>query len=334
MSDEGDGDAPRRVKANLIDVTVPNAARAANFLRGGKDNFAADRKAIRAVAASAPAIERIPAEARAFRHRVIRYLVAEAGIRQFLDIGTGLVPPGITHEVAQAIDPGCRIVYTDSDPMVLSHARALIRSVKGGAVSCVSGDIADVDAIVASAVPTLDLSEPVAVLLLSTLAHVPTKIAAARAVSSLMTAVPSGSYVAIYHLANDLDPGMPLAARHWNKTVPKPLTLRSRADVLALVSGLELIPPGVVPVTGWRPDLAVPPAPAAPSEPGPPAAPSEPGISVAPSEPGASADPAAGPARPAPVQPASMLSAPVRPVSVRPVPVQPVPVHGVVARKP
>jgi S-adenosyl methyltransferase len=255
MSDEGDHDAPRRAKPSLIDVTVPNAARAADFLHGGKDNFAADRKAIRAVAASAPAIERIPAEARAFRHRAIRYLVAEAGITQFLDVGTGLVPPGATHELAQSIDPEVRIVYTESDPMVRSHAQALIRSANSGSVSCVDGDIADVDAIVASALPTLDLSGPVAVLLLSTLAHVPTTIAAARAVSSLMAGAASGSYVVIYHLASDLDPAMPAAARHWNKTVPTPITLRSRADVLSLVSGLELVPPGVVPVTEWRPDL-------------------------------------------------------------------------------
>jgi S-adenosyl methyltransferase len=316
MSDEDDGGAPSRVKANLIDVTVPNAARVADFLHGGRDHFAADRKAIRAVAACAPAIERIPAEARAFRLRVISYLVTEAGIRQFLDIGTGLVPPGVTHEVAQAIDPKCRIVYTDSDLMVLSHAQVLIRSVKGGTVSCVAGDIADVDAIVASALPTLELSEPVAVLLLSTLAHVPTTIAAARAVSSLMAAVPSGSYVAIYHLANDLDPAMPSAARHWNKTAPKPLTLRSRADVLSLVSGLELIPPGVVPVTEWRPD---PDAPASVAER---------------SEPGASANPGASPVRPASAQPVAVQLVPVQPVPVQPVPVQPVPVHGVVARKP
>jgi S-adenosyl methyltransferase len=263
MTGEGDRAATRRAKPSLIDVTVPNAARAADFLYGGRDNFAADRKAVRAVTASAPAIERIPAEARAFRHRVIRYLVAEAGITQFLDIGTGLVPPGATHELAQSIRAESRIVYTESDPMVRSHAQALIRSARGGAVSCVDGDIADVDAIVASALATLDLSRPVAVLLLSTLAHVPTTIAAARAVSSLMAAVPSGSYVVIYHLASDLDPAMPAAARHWNKTTPKPITLRSRADVLILVSGLELVPPGVVPVAEWRPDPGAPAAPAA-----------------------------------------------------------------------
>jgi S-adenosyl methyltransferase len=255
MSDEGGREA-RRVRPSLIDVTVPNAARAADFLYGGRDNFAADRKAVSAVAASAPAVERIPAEARAFRHRVIRYLVAEARVTQFLDIGTGLVPPGATHELAQSIDPESRIVYTESDPMVRLHARALIRSAKSGSVSCVDGDIADVDAIVAGALPTLDLTRPVAVLLLSTLAHVPTTIAAARAVSAMMAAVPSGSYAVIYHLASDLDPAMPAAARHWNKTTPKPITLRSSADVATLVSGLELVPPGVVPVTEWRPDLA------------------------------------------------------------------------------
>jgi S-adenosyl methyltransferase len=301
MSDEGDGQAPRRVKPSLIDVTVPNAARAADFLYGGRDNFAADRKAVSAVAASAPAVERIPAEARAFRHRVIRYLVAEARVTQFLDIGTGLVPPGATHELAQSIDPESRIVYTESDPMVRSHALALISSVKSGSVSCVDGDIADVDAIVAGALPTLDLSRPVAVLLLSTLAHVPTTIAAARAVSALMAAVPSGSYAVIYHLASDLDPAMPAAAKHWNKTTPKPITLRSGADVRTLVSGLELVPPGVVPVTEWRPDLAAA---------------------------------GTGPAQSAPVQPVPVRPAQGQPVPVQPVPVQPVPVHGVVARKP
>ncbi|MCW2893987.1 MAG: hypothetical protein QOG28_4569 [Trebonia sp.] len=293
MSDEGDHEAPRRAKPSLIDVTVPNAARAADFLYGGRDNFAADRKAVRAVAASVPAVERIPAEARAFRHRVIRYLVAEAGINQLLDIGTGLVPPGATHELAQSIDPESRIVYTESDPMVRLHAQALIRPASSGSVSCVDGDIADVDAIV-GALPTLDLSRPVAVLLLSTLAHVPTTIAAARAVSALMAAVPSGSYAVIYHLANDMDPAMPAAARHWNKTTPTPLTLRSRTDVLSLVSGLELVPPGVVPVAEWRPDLAA---------------------TAGQDDSGTQADSGA--------QAASGTT-----------PVQPVPIHGVVARKP
>lgn len=253
MGDGGDQYGARRDKAHLIDVTVPNAARAADFLSGGTDNFAADREAVRAITASAPAIERIPAEARAFRHRVIRYLVTEAGVRQFLVIGTGIVLPGTTHEVAQAIDPECRVVYTDSDPMVLSRAQTVISAARPGSVSCVGGDLADVDALVASALPVLNVSDPVAILV-SALVHLPTAAAAAQAVSSLMAGVPSGSYAVLHHMANDLDPAMPAALRQWNKTASRPITLRSRADIRSLVSGLELVPPGVVPVTEWRPD--------------------------------------------------------------------------------
>ena len=255
MRDERDWGNGRRDQARLIDVTVPNAIRAADFLHGGKDNFAADREAVRVITASAPAIERIPAEAHAFRDRAIRYLVTEAGVRQFLDIGTGLVPPGATHEMAQAIAPECRVVYTDSDPMVLSRAQTMISSARPGTVSFVGGGLADVDAIVAIALPALNLSEPVAVLV-SALAHVPTAIAAMRAVSTLMAAVPSGSYAVLHHMANDLDPAMLAALRQWNKTAPAPITLRSRADILSLVSGLDLMPPGVVPVTEWHPDGA------------------------------------------------------------------------------
>jgi S-adenosyl methyltransferase len=251
MSDEAERGATRRVKPNLIDVTVPNAARVADFLRGGRDNFAVDREASRVVTASLPGVERIPGELRAFRARVITYLV-EAGIRQFLEVGTGVTPLGETHEVAQALDPRCRVLYTDSDPMLLSRAREKTRSAPGGVVSWVDGDIADVDAIIAGAPPTLDLSRPVGLLLMSTLAHVPTTIAATRAISSLLAPVPSGSYVALYHLANDLDTDMPGAVRAWNKTALAPVTLRSRADLLLLVEGLDLVEPGVVPVTHWH----------------------------------------------------------------------------------
>jgi hypothetical protein len=139
--------------------------------------------------------------------------------------------------------------------MVLSRAQAMISSAPPGTVSCVSGGIANVDAIIAIALPALNLTEPVAILV-SALAHVPTTIAAIRAVSSLMAAVPSGSYAVLHHMANDLDPAMPAALRQWNKTAPAPITLRSRADILSLVSGLDLVPPGVVPVTEWHPDSA------------------------------------------------------------------------------
>ena len=178
-----DWDGPHRAKPGLIDLTVPNAARVAEFLRGGRTHFAADRAAAGALTARFPAIGRVPAQARAFAARAVRYLVAEAGITQFLDVGAGLVSFGGTHQAAQAVDPGCRIVYTDSDPMVLASARALLRTAPPAPVSCVSGGIADVDAVLAQAASALDLNRPVGVLLLSTLARVPSLIAASRIVS-------------------------------------------------------------------------------------------------------------------------------------------------------
>ena len=217
---EEDDDATRRAKAALISTTVPNAARVTDYLYGGQNNFEADRKAARALAATAPSIATIAPAVRAFQQRVLRFLVTEAGIRQFLDIGTGLPLVGNTHEVAQSIVPECRIAYVDNDPMVLSHARALMKSAPGGAVGYVDADVRDSDAIVAGARETLDFTQPVAVMLLFTLAYVTDAAEAADVVSALVASVPSGSYVAIYHLASDLDP----------------------------------VPPGLAPVTQWRPD--------------------------------------------------------------------------------
>lgn len=250
----GSPGAARRARASLIDVTVPNAARVGDYLHGGRDNFEADRKAVRSLVASAPSVAEIPAAARAFRGRVVRYLAGEAGVTQFLDIGAGMAPPGNTHEVAQAVHPAARIVYVESDPMVLTHAQALIRSTPSGAVGCVEGDITDITdtgAIIARAGAVLDVGQPVAVLLMSALAHVASASAAAAVVSSLMAAVPSGSYLAVYHLASDLDPALERALRHWNAMAATPMTLRSRAEIAALLRGLELVGPGVVPVGDW-----------------------------------------------------------------------------------
>src|SRR6185437_3728173 len=199
-------DATRRAKAALISTTVPNAARVVDFLYGGENNFEVDRRAARTLATEAPVIADIPPAVRAFQQRVLRFLVADAGIRQFLDIGTGLPLVGNTHEVTQSIVPECRIAYVDDDPMVLSHARALMKSAPGGAVGYVDAQVRDAKTIVAGARETLDLSQPVAVMLLFTLAYVQDDAEAAAAVSTLMAAVPAGSYVAIYHLASDVDP--------------------------------------------------------------------------------------------------------------------------------
>jgi hypothetical protein len=257
--DWGEDDATRREKAALITTTVPNAARVADYLYGGQNNFEADRRAARALASTAPVIVDIAPAVRGFQQRVLRFLVVGAGIRQFLDIGTGLPLVGSTHEVTQALAPECRIAYVDNDPMVLSHARALMKSAAGGAVGYVDADVRDPARVLADARDTLDLTQPVAVLLLFTLAYVGDGAEAASVVSSLMEAVPSGSHVAIYHLASDLDPALEEAARQWNKLMPaQPITLRSRREVGAFTSGLDLVPPGLVHVTDWRPTPADP----------------------------------------------------------------------------
>ena len=289
VSAQLDHDGGRRIASGLIDATVPNAARASDFLQGGQAHFAADRKAAAALVESAPSIAAIPASARAFRRRVARYLATDAGIGQFLDVGHGLMPPGDTHEVAQAIDPSCRIVYVESDPMMLDRTKATLTSVPGGLVACVEGEIADVNGIVSAsglseagppaAYPSgagspsadpedvwrgdgaiLDPSRPLAVLLLSTLSHVPSAADAAEVVTTLMDAAPSGSYLAIYHLASDLDPLMTDAFKQWNAAAALPIVLRSSDAVGALAAGFDLVPPGLVPMNDWRPDASDPPA--------------------------------------------------------------------------
>ena len=249
-------DPARRMRAELIDPTAANPARTADFLDGGRDNFEADRKAARSMMAAAPVVRVIVPAARAFHHRVVRYLVAEAGVRQFLDIGAGLAASGRTHQLAQSVDSRCRIVYVDVDPMVLSHARALTNSAPEGAVGYVDADIGNPGAIVAGAAATLDFGEPVAVMLLSTstLAFIADSAVAAASVSALAAAVPSGSYVGLYHQASDLDPALHAGIRRWNRMSAQPVTLRSRAEVALLVAGLAPVPPGLVPITEWRPE--------------------------------------------------------------------------------
>lgn len=249
MTDLWAEDATRRAKAELIDTTAPTAARVYDYLNGGKANFETDRKAAQALAGTAPMMAAI----RAFRHRVLRFLVAEAGITQFLDIGIGLPAVGNTHEITQLIVPECRVVYVDNDPMVLSHARALMRSAPGGALGYVDADVRDPGAIIAGAEPTLDLSQPVAILLMSTLAFIEDAAEAASVVSSLAGAVPSGSYVAIWHHASGFDRVQESAVRRWNAIAAQRITLRTRSEVAGLIDGLEPVSPGLVPVTDWHP---------------------------------------------------------------------------------
>ena len=254
MEEDWGEDATRRAKAALISTLVPNAKRVADYMYGGQNNFEADRKAARSLAAAAPVVGAIAPAVRGFQQRALRFLVLEAGIRQFLDIGTDLPLVGSTHDVAQSLVAECRIAYVDNDPMVLSHARALMKSAPGGVVGYVDADVREPGAIVAGAKGTLDFGQPIAVLLLFTLAYVIDDGEAAEVVSSLMAAVPSGSFLAIYHLASDLDPALGEAARMWNKMMPtQTIALRSEAEVADLVAGLDPVPPGLVPVTDWRP---------------------------------------------------------------------------------
>jgi len=258
MADRWLLDSTRRAKAALIDSTVPNWARVGDALTGGRDNFEADRKAVRMLAAAAPYVSAIPIAARAFRQRVVRYLVTEAGIRQFLDVGASLAMSGNTHEVAQSLAPDCRVVYVDSDPMVLAHARAQLASLPrssapGGAVVALDANLRDPAAILAAAAETVDLGRPVAILMMATLSFVLDDAAAARIVRSLAGAVPPGSHVALYHQASDLDPAMSVAAARWNAMSDRQIKLRSRAQLTGLLSGLDLVPPGIMPVTDWRP---------------------------------------------------------------------------------
>lgn len=248
-------DSTRQVKAALIDTRVPNAARVGDYLCGGRDNFEADRKAAWRLTAVAPAVGAIGPTGHAFHERAVRYLAGEGGIRQFIDIGTSLLMSGSTHEVAQSVAPESRVVYTDSDPMVLSHARVLLGDTVGGAVSVVDANVRDAGGMIAGAAGTLDFGRPVAVLFLATLGFITDTAVAASVVAALMAAVPRGSYLAFYHVASDVDPAMTAANRRWNAMSDQRSTLRSREELAALLDGLrlELVPPGLVLATDWHP---------------------------------------------------------------------------------
>ena len=259
MADDWLHDAARRAKAAaLVDRTMPNPGRVGDHLAGGRDNFEADRRASRSLIAASPVTAAIVPAARAFHRRAVRYLVAEAGIRQFLDIGTRLTMAGNTHEIAQSVAPDCRIVYASSDPVVLSHARAQAMSTNAGAVAALDADAHYPRTILAGAAETLDFDRPVAILLMATLMFVLDDALAAEIMRSLAGAVPAGSHVALYHQASDLDPEAIGGVRRWNAMSDRQITLRSRAGVAGLLAGLDPVPPGVVPVTEWRPEPADP----------------------------------------------------------------------------
>jgi len=239
-----------------FDTSVAHQARIYDYVLGGKDNYAADREAAEAALKIWPDIAFTARANRAFLGRAVRYLAGEAGIRQFLDIGTGIPTAGNTHEVAQAIAPESRVVYVDYDPVVLAHARALLTSGEYGATEYIDADLRDTGTILAQAARVLDFGKPVAVTMLAILHALPDSDDPYAIVACLMDAVPPGSYLAVSHAGSDrVDPGAQQGiGASWSGRVQQQFTLRSREQVARFFAGTDLVEPGVVAAEEWRPE--------------------------------------------------------------------------------
>jgi len=242
-----------------IDTSVAHNARVWNYWLGGKDHFAADRQAGDRVLAMHPGIVQVARADRAFLGRTVRFLAGEAGIRQFLDIGTGLPTAENTHEVAQSIAPECRVVYVDNDPIVLAHARALLTSALPGTTSYVDADAHEPEAILQAAARVLDFDQPVAIMMLGILNFVLDTGEARAIVNRLLDAVPSGSYLAVSHPTLELGgEANEEAMRFWNEHAKPPIRARSGQEISLFLSGLELVEPGLVSCSQWRPEAGDP----------------------------------------------------------------------------
>jgi O-methyltransferase involved in polyketide biosynthesis len=256
LPDEASGSGDRLSRFN---TGVPHPARVYDVWLGGKDNFAADRAAAAAGQKAFPLVVTSVKANRAFLARVVRYLVAEAGIRQFLDIGTGLPSADNTHEVARSIAPETRVVYVDNDPIVLRHAEALLTSTAPGQAAYIDADLRDPGKILSEASRTLDFSEPVAIMLLAVLHFIPREANPYQIVDTLMGAVPAGSHLAVSHSATDIFPReMKAFVRTMNEGLSErdKAVHRSREEITRFFCGLDLIEPGVVQISKWRPGSA------------------------------------------------------------------------------
>jgi len=237
-----------------MNTQVPHSARLWNYWLGGKDNFASDRAAGDEIARQLPSIIDLAVADRAFLGRMVRHLVQDRGIRQILDIGTGLPTADNTHQVAQAIAPDSRIVYVDNDPLVLVHARALLTSTPDGVTEYVEADLNDPGAIIEAARRTLDFSRPVAVTLLGILHFIRDDDAAREVVAELVGALAPGSYLAIAHGCHDINAEAAASiVAYWNEHGTPKIKYRSSAEIAGFFDGLELLEPGVVSCSRWRP---------------------------------------------------------------------------------
>lgn len=243
-------------RTGRIDQTRPHSARIWNYLLGGKDNYEADRQAAARICETFPGMVDIARQSRQMLSRVVHFLAAEAGIRQFLDIGTGLPTANNTHEVAQRITPESRIVYVDNDPLVLVHARALLTSAPEGMTDYIDADVRDPDLILAQAAKTLDFTQPVALMLMGILGLVSDLDEARSIVNRLLAALPSGSYLALYD-GSDTDPAYVEAIGRFNaNSGANPYTPRSPEQISRYFDSLDLLEPGIVSVARWRPGLS------------------------------------------------------------------------------
>ena len=238
-----------------IDTTVPQSARVWNYWLGGKDNFAVDREIGDQIRKMNPHIAEIAVAQRAFLVRTVTHMTREAGIRQFLDIGTGLPTANNTHEVAQSVAPQSRIVYVDHDPLVLAHARALLVGTPQGATDYIDADLRDPDKILQQAAETLDFAQPVALIMLGISGHLTDDDEAYAIVRRLLAAVPSGSYLVLCDDTNVVHPeAMDEMIRQWNESGENPRVNRTPERLARFFDGLDILDPGVVSVTRWRPD--------------------------------------------------------------------------------
>jgi hypothetical protein len=244
-----------------IDPTRPHSARIYDYGLGGENHFAVDRAVAEQVLASMPTARTVARENRQFLGRAVRFLAAEAGIRQFLDIGSGLPATDNVHEVAQRADPSCRVVYVDNDPLVLPHARALLISAPEGRAGYFTGDLRDPKAILAHEVTRdiLDLSQPVALVLVSVIPFLVDDDKPREVIGTLLDALPPGSYIAASHTTAEHDPDGWDAVEKAYSAAAIQGQVRDSGDFARLAfGGLELVPPGVVLVSEWRPDGAGP----------------------------------------------------------------------------
>ncbi len=237
--------------AHDLDTHVAHPARIWNVYLAGKDNFAADREAASLAAGAMPGLPVIARLTRRYQADAIRLLLAR-GVRQFLDIGTGLPAAGSVHEIAQRDAPESRVVYVDNDPLVLVHARALLTSSPEGACAYVHADLREPGTILGEAARTLDLSQPVGVLLIGVLHFIPDNEDPWAITRRLMDGIPGDAYLVMGHGASDIRPGESAEmARKYNQRSATPITMRTKDEVTGFFDGLELLPPGVVPVTRW-----------------------------------------------------------------------------------